>query len=158
MTEHKALHTGLVSPSPLDRWINALLHAFAMLMSFAACLCSMRLIRLPAACHSDATPEALPCRKSGKFRETLQAAASSHIADTSSTCESREGLMVSSFGWKPKRPSNPSRSDARVAPGEPHRPGVTLSTSSPNPRGLTRTRQTPKVYGIARRRQTGSRA
>ncbi|HEV7692793.1 MAG TPA: hypothetical protein VGO52_18290, partial [Hyphomonadaceae bacterium] len=36
MTRHKALHTGLVTPSPLDHWINALLHAFAMLVSFVA--------------------------------------------------------------------------------------------------------------------------
>jgi hypothetical protein len=78
MTRHKALHTGLVSPSPLDRWINALLCGLAMLVSFAASICSMRLTRCPAECHSDATLEALPCTKSGKLRETPLAAASSH--------------------------------------------------------------------------------
>ena len=78
MTRHKALHTGLVSPSPLDRWINALLHAFAMLVSHVAHLCSMRLIRPPAECHSDATPEALPCTESGKLKEPEQAAPDSH--------------------------------------------------------------------------------
>jgi len=49
-----------------------------MLVSHAAHLCSMRLIRSPAECHSEATPEALPCRKSGKPKETTQAAACSY--------------------------------------------------------------------------------
>ena len=104
MTRHKALHIGLVSPSPLDRLINALLHAFAMLVSHAAHLCSMRLIRPSAECHSDATPEVLPCKESGKLKETTQAAARSPsaasassaiapaMADRSSTA--REGLML----------------------------------------------------------------
>jgi hypothetical protein len=82
MTRHKALHTGLVSPSPLDRWIIAMLRAFAMLMSHAARLCSMRLIRPPAECHSDATPEALPCKESGKLKETRRVAASSQLTSS----------------------------------------------------------------------------
>src|SRR5690349_4310091 len=36
MTRHKAAHTGLGTPSPLDRWINALLRVFAMLVSHVA--------------------------------------------------------------------------------------------------------------------------
>jgi hypothetical protein len=124
MTRHKALHTGLVSPSPLDRWINALLHAFAMLVSFAASICSMRLSRCPAECHSDATLEALPCTKSGKLKETPLAAASSR-ASTSSNAE--EALMVSST--RSVRPSNLSRSEGRVARGE----STVLSTSHPRP-------------------------
>jgi hypothetical protein len=102
MTRHKALHTGLASPSPLDRLINALLHAFAMLVSHAAKLCSMRLTRCPAECHSDATPEVLPRTESGKLKKTTQAAASSHIDRPS---KAREALMVSSVATA-TRPSN----------------------------------------------------
>src|SRR5262245_13349680 len=92
MTRHKDLQTGLVSPSPLDRWINALLHAFAMLISFVRSTCSMRLIRRAPECHSDATPEALPCRDSGMDKELTQAAASGHTADTSR--KTPEALML----------------------------------------------------------------
>jgi hypothetical protein len=83
MTRHKATQTGLGTPSPLDRWINAMLRGLAMLMSHAASIfCSMRLIRHAPECHSDATPEALPCRKSGKLKETTKAAASSKPASS----------------------------------------------------------------------------
>ena len=85
MTRHKALHTGLVSPSPLDRWINAMLRGLAMLMSNAVRLCSMRLIRPAPECHSEATPEALPCEESGKFKETPQAATDSPTPRTSAS-------------------------------------------------------------------------
>jgi hypothetical protein len=91
MTRHKALHTGLVSPSPLDLWINALLHAFAMLMSCVRSICSMRQTRSLAECHSDATLKALPGKESGKLKETLQAAASGHASSSSNAAE---GLML----------------------------------------------------------------
>src|SRR6188474_2300492 len=104
MTRHKATHTGLGTPSPLDRWINALLRGLAMLVSHAAHLCSMRLIRHAPECHSEATPEALPCRKSGKLKETTQAAACSYtrragVASIASamahrSSKAREALMV----------------------------------------------------------------
>src|ERR1041384_4232697 len=85
MTRHKAPHTGLVSPSPLDLLINALLRSFAMLMSHAASIFRpMRLIRQSAECHSETTPEALPRRASGKLKETNHAAASSHASSSSS--------------------------------------------------------------------------
>jgi hypothetical protein len=79
MTLHKAKQTGLSPPSPLDRWINALLRSLAMLVSFVASICSMRLTRRLAECHSDATPEALPCTESGKLKETTKAAANSQL-------------------------------------------------------------------------------
>ena len=115
MTRHKALHTGLVSPSPLDLLINALLHAFAMLVSHVAHLCSMRLIRHSAECHSDATLEVLPCTESGKLKETTQAAASNHtrrgsasssnaVATAPEGAIAREALMVSRS--RSDRPSN----------------------------------------------------
>src|SRR5262245_60319675 len=88
MTRHNASHTGLVIPSPLDLWINAMLRGLAMLVSFVRSICSMRLIRCAPACHSDATPEALPCGGSGKQKETTSIA----LAMTSSKV--REGLML----------------------------------------------------------------
>jgi len=74
MTRHKATHTGLGTPSPLDRWINALLRAFAMLVShvarhiasrnqISAAECDGDCDRLPEASfvldqHQDPTPAA----------------------------------------------------------------------------------------------------
>jgi hypothetical protein len=101
MTRHKAAQTGLGTPSPLDRWINALLRVFAMLMSHAARFCSMRLIRHAPECHSAATPEVLPRKESGKLKETRQAAGSSHA---STSFNAQEALMVSSE--RSSRPSN----------------------------------------------------
>ena len=43
MTRHKHTHTGLVTPSPLDRWIDATLRLFAMLVSSVAA--TLRMIR-----------------------------------------------------------------------------------------------------------------
>jgi hypothetical protein len=91
MTRHKATQPGLGTPSPLDRWINAMLRGLAMLVSHVAHLCSMRLIRPPAECHSDATPEALPCTESGKLKETTPAAGSSNASQSSNA---REGLIL----------------------------------------------------------------
>jgi hypothetical protein len=118
MTRHKATQTGLGTPSPLDRWINAMLRGLAMLVSFARSIRSMRLIRPPAECHSDATPEALPCEESGKLKEPEQAARSSQTQRASaSSSHANEALMVSSE--RSSRPSN-------------HEGGLTaLSTSHP---------------------------
>ena len=127
MTRHKATQTGLGTPSPLDRWINAMLRVFAMLVSHAARLCSMRLIRLSAECHSDATPEVLPCKESGKLKETTKAAGSGRdlrasasssfvvAATDNNNNNSKAGLMVSRS--RSDRPSNPSRSEGRGARG-----------------------------------------
>jgi hypothetical protein len=147
MTRHKATQTGLGNPSPLDHWINALLRVFAMLVSHAAHLCSMRLIRLSAECHSDATPEALPCKESGKLKETTQAAECSHTRRTSASSSlahakaneshvGREALMVSSVAIA-TRPSNHeggltvlSASHPRARPEDlGSRSGGTLSNS-----------------------------
>ena len=78
MTRHKALHTGLVSPSPLDRWINAMLRVFAMLVSHVRSICPMRQTRPLAECHSETARKALPRKESGKLKETTQAATRSH--------------------------------------------------------------------------------
>jgi hypothetical protein len=59
MTRHKATQTGLGTPSPLDRWINALLHAFAMLVSHVARRLAPKPQNPTAECDGDwgSTPE-----------------------------------------------------------------------------------------------------
>ena len=116
MTRHNATQTGLMTPSPLDRWINALLRCLAMLTSHAASiLCSMRLIRPAPECHSEATPEALPCRTSGKLKDTTKAAAGSH---TSPSSNAREALILRTKAQGAFVDSKASRRDGRVARGE----------------------------------------
>ena len=69
MTRHKHTHTGLVTPSPLDRWIDAMLRVLAMLVSSVRSTLQMTR-RLAAECHSDVTPAGLPRETSDIFRET----------------------------------------------------------------------------------------
>ena len=70
MTRHKHTHTGLVTPSPLDRWIDAMLQLFAMLVSSVASTLQMTRRRLAAECHSDVTPAGLPRETSDTDQET----------------------------------------------------------------------------------------
>jgi hypothetical protein len=69
MTRHKHTHTGLVTPSPLDRWIDAMLQLFAMLVSSVASTLQMTRRRLAAECHSDVTPADLPRETTDTFKE-----------------------------------------------------------------------------------------
>jgi len=41
MTRHKHAHTGLVTPSPIDRWIDATLRMLAMLVLHVAATLQM---------------------------------------------------------------------------------------------------------------------
>ena len=129
MTRHKALHTGLVSPSPLDRLINALLHPFAMLMSHVARRFASR--NQISAAECDGSCESMPEANFvlDQHQEPTPAAASGHAPRTSASSSTasaiaaasaigREGLMVSSVVIA-TRPSN-------------HEAGLTaLSTSHP---------------------------
>ncbi len=74
MTRHKHTHTGLVTPSPLDQWIDAMLQLFAMLVSSVRSTLQMTRRRLPAECHSDVTPAGLPRETSDTHQETEPAA------------------------------------------------------------------------------------
>ena len=139
MTRHKATQIGLGTPSPLDRWINALLRSLAMLVSHAAHLCSMRLTRYPAECHSEATPEALPCEENGKQKETIEAAARSQPASsichaiaprfkeaTPTTPLPRAGEARRALAERPARsgggpPSRPYSAEEATATPVPHR-------------------------------------
>jgi hypothetical protein len=59
MTRHKHAHTGLVTPSPLDHWIDATLRMFAMLVHLVASTLQMTRRRAPVIGTQD-MPTVLP--------------------------------------------------------------------------------------------------
>jgi hypothetical protein len=60
MTPAQTRAHGLVTPSPLDHWIDAMLRAFVELVRNVVSTLWMNRRRPPAECHSDATPAVLP--------------------------------------------------------------------------------------------------
>jgi hypothetical protein len=143
MTRHKALHTGLRTPSPPDRWINVLLCGLAMLMSHAAHLCSMRLIRPPAECHSDATPEVLPCEESGKLKEPTRAAGSSHTPRESASSSNAFAIATESAIARSPHPEDEvgaSRTRGLEGRGRAHKPLNESSSGSSRGSRLARRR------------------
>ena len=68
MTRHKHTHTGLVTPSPLDRWIDATLRLFAMLVLNVAATLRMIPRRGPVI-GTQAMPMALPRETHDTFKE-----------------------------------------------------------------------------------------
>ena len=73
MTRHKHAQAGLGTPSPLDRWIDATLRAFAMLVSIVAA--TFQMIRRPDRVNATrATPAVLPRETSDTIKETKPAA------------------------------------------------------------------------------------
>ena len=85
MTRHKTTQTGLGTPSPLDRWINAMLHVFAMLVSYAARRFASRHPISAAECDGryDRQPEADFVL--GQHQDPKPAAAGSHTRRTSAS-------------------------------------------------------------------------
>src|SRR6185436_2464106 len=95
MTRHKATHTGLVSPSPLDRWINAMLRGLAMLASHVARGLSSRCQKPNLECDGDQASAREANLVLDQFQAPTPAAASSQPI---------EALMASSERSSP--PSN----------------------------------------------------
>ncbi len=60
MTRHKHAHTGLVTRSPLDRWIDATLRAFAMLVHYVASTLQMIQLNVIRDWHTPDDEAALP--------------------------------------------------------------------------------------------------
>jgi len=60
MTRHKHAQTGLVTPSPLDRWIDATLRAFAMLVHYVASTLEMIRLNVTRDWHTPDDEAALP--------------------------------------------------------------------------------------------------
>jgi len=79
MTRHKHTHTGLVTPSPLDRWIDAMLRVFAMLVQNVASTLQM-IRRRPPVIGTRETPAVLPRETSDTSKETHAAQHRSPIA------------------------------------------------------------------------------
>ena len=80
MTRHKHAQTGLVTPSPLDHWIDATLRVFAMLVLNVVSTIRMRL-RRPAVNATRQMPQPLPGSKTDiQQQELIAAQQSSPIA------------------------------------------------------------------------------
>ncbi len=68
MTRHKHAQTGLVTPSPLDHWIDAMLRVLVMLVSNVAS--TLQMIRRPDRVNATrATPAVLPRDASDTIKE-----------------------------------------------------------------------------------------
>ena len=95
MTRHKHAQTGLVTPSPLDRWIDAALRVFAMLVLHVASTLQM-IRRRETVNATQPTPTVLPQAKTDTHQETNPAAQHrSHL--TSAHAEQR------SFAARPSK-------------------------------------------------------
>ena len=110
MTRHKATQTGLGTPSPLDRWINAMLRSLAMLVSHVARRFASRHPISAAECDGDCEPVREAKIVLDQHQEPQTAAAIS---------QPLEALMVSS-----ERSSRPSNHEGVLR---------ALSTSHPRP-------------------------
>ena len=76
MTRHKHAHTGLVTPSPLDRWIDATLCVFAMLVHYVAS--TLQMIRRHDRVNATrAMPVVLPRAKTDTQQQEPQSVAAS---------------------------------------------------------------------------------
>ncbi len=76
MTRHKHAHTGLVTPSPLDRWIDATLRVFAMLVQSVVSTFQMIRLNVTRDWHTPDDEAALPRAKTDTIKETQSVAAS----------------------------------------------------------------------------------
>ncbi|MBK8838392.1 MAG: hypothetical protein IPO30_06745 [Hyphomonadaceae bacterium] len=86
MTRRQHTHAGLVTSSPLDRWIDA------MLASNVVSTLQMIRRHLPAECHSEVTLAVLPREKSDTVKETIAVAHDSPkalILTSAVTCAAR---------------------------------------------------------------------
>jgi hypothetical protein len=144
MTRHKATQTGLGTPSPLDRWINALLCGLAMLVSFVARRFASRNQTSAAECDGDCEPVREASSVLDQNQEPQPAAASSQPI---------EALMVSSE--RSSRPSNheggltaPSTSHSRASEARPENLWATRTNASPASRR-------PKILGSGPRMTCG---
>jgi len=129
MTRHKATHTGLGTPSPLDRWINAMLRGLAMLVSHVARRFASGHPSLVAECDGD-------CESMREANVVLDQPQEPELAGAGG--QPLEALMVSSE--RSSRPSNhegvlraPSTSHPRARPEDL---GSHSAGTPPKPRDL----------------------
>ena len=108
MTRHKHTHTGLVTPSPLDRWIDATLRAFAMLVHYVASTLQMRARRLPVI-GTRTMPDALPRVTSDTQQQETKPAAQHRspialiLSSTQSVRPSKDEGVLTNASHKPQQ-------------------------------------------------------
>ena len=132
MTRHKHAQTGLVTPSPLDHWIDAMLRVLVMLVSNVAS--TLQMIRRPDRVNATrATPAVLPRDASDTIKEYHLAAQHRsplalilRIAKRSSRRSERRSAKRTNWSGGPIRAANA---------GAIAKAGVltTLSHTSPSP-------------------------
>ena len=143
MTRHKATQTGLGTPSPLDRWINAMLRVFAMLVSHVARRFASRHPISPAECDGDCESmreanvvldlhqEPKPAAASGQPIEALMVS-----SERSSRPSNREGLLRALSTSHPRaRPEDLGSHSAGTPPKPRHPPTEILGPSPRMTRG-----------------------
>ncbi len=100
MTQARTCANGLVTPSLPQPWLAALLRMFVELVLNVASVFQMRARRLPAECHSDVTPAALPEGQTGIIQESKPAATSSQttealmLRDRDAIVSKHEGVLT----------------------------------------------------------------
>ncbi len=85
MTQARTCAHGLATPSLPQHWLAALLRMFVELVLNVASFLQMRARRLPAECHSDVTPTALPEGQSDITKEEPAHAPDSALVEPSPT-------------------------------------------------------------------------
>jgi len=140
MTRHRHAQTGLVTPSPLDRWIDATLRVFAMLVLNVAATLQM-IVRRGPVIGTQPMPSDLP-------RKTRDTHKEQHAVPQDSSLNSAHGEQRSSAA----RPSNHERVLTTLSHTSPS-PSVSLTTSAIHLPLLRRWRQTAlrrlRLRGIA---------
>ncbi len=100
MTQARTCANGLVTPSLPQPWLAALLRMFVELVLNVGSFVQMRARRLPAECHSDVTPTALPEGWTGIIQESKPAATNSQtieafmLRDRDAIVSKHEGVLT----------------------------------------------------------------
>jgi len=133
MTRHKHTHTGLIIPSPLDRWIDATLRVLAMLVSSVAATLQMIRRRKPVI-GTQAMPSALPRETHDTIKEqqAVQQDSRSALTTASPKLQQRErsnelappSLRVRRFASNPRRKSGRGASRVMCVTGLHQQPWI----------------------------------
>jgi hypothetical protein len=123
MTRHRHAQTGLVTPSPLDRWIDATLRVFAMLVLNVASTFQMKQLRPKRDWHTPDDEAALPRMKIDNLKEQ-------HAVPQDSFLNSAHGEQRSSVA----RPSNHERVLTAPSPSIHAHPSLRSSRRKSEPR------------------------
>ncbi len=131
MTRHKHAHTGLVTPSPPDRWIDATLCVFAMLVHYVVSTFQMKQLYPKRDWHTPDDEAALPrVTNDTQSQETKPAAQHRSppaliLSSTQSVRPSKDEGVLTIASHKPAQPEHP----IHLAP-----PSIRSSRRTPGPR------------------------